>query len=319
LLLRARFDDSGGLRMGAPVSLQGVAIGNVTHIRVVPNAVPGQPRAVVEVTMKVGTRYLSSIRKDTTATLSTAGVLGETFVNLDSTQAQLAVVQDDDVLPTHETPGIQDVISSTAGTLDNVNVLLKRVDAIVSTMENGKGSLGKFINDPQLYDRLNASVNEVNTIVGEISSGRGSIGKLIASDEFYTKAYAAMDKLNGLMDEVNAGQGTIGQLVKNPALYNNANETIAKANRLVEDVNAGKGALGKFAKDEEFARKLDNTITNLSKLSDQMEAGQGSLGKALKDPSLYNNTDKLLVDTQNLLQAIRENPKKYLTIRLRIF
>jgi hypothetical protein len=27
----------------------------------------------------------------------------------------------------------------------------------------------------------------------------------------------------------------------------------------------------------------------------------------------------LLVDTQNLLRAIRENPKKYLTIRLRIF
>jgi phospholipid/cholesterol/gamma-HCH transport system substrate-binding protein len=39
----------------------------------------------------------------------------------------------------------------------------------------------------------------------------------------------------------------------------------------------------------------------------------------LKDPSLYNNTDQMLVETRGLVKAIRENPKRYLTIHLKLF
>ena len=39
----------------------------------------------------------------------------------------------------------------------------------------------------------------------------------------------------------------------------------------------------------------------------------------MKDPALYDNTNKLLVETQNLIKAIRKNPKQYLTIRLKLF
>ena len=88
---------------------------------------------------------------------------------------------------------------------------------------------------------------------------------------------------------------------------------------MIDDINAGKGALGMVAKDEEFARKLRNTLDKVSRMADQLEAGQGTAGKFLKDPSMYNNTDQLLLETRTLVKAIRENPKKYLTIRFRIF
>jgi len=39
----------------------------------------------------------------------------------------------------------------------------------------------------------------------------------------------------------------------------------------------------------------------------------------LKDPAVYNDTDQLLLETRTLIKAIRENPKKYLTIHLRVF
>ena len=85
------------------------------------------------------------------------------------------------------------------------------------------------------------------------------------------------------------------------------------------DINAGKGALGKFAHDEAFARKLDDTVTKLSSIVDRMEKGEGSVGKLFVDPSLYNNADQMLVETRGLVKAIRENPKKYLTIHFKIF
>ena len=54
-------------------------------------------------------------------------------------------------------------------------------------------------------------------------------------------------------------------------------------------------------------------------ISDRLEAGEGSAGKLLRDPSLYNNADQMLLETRELLKSVRENPKKFLTIRLRVF
>ncbi|HKR97724.1 MAG TPA: MCE family protein, partial [Candidatus Angelobacter sp.] len=120
-------------------------------------------------------------------------------------------------------------------------------------------------------------------------------------------------------NDVNSGKGNLGKLFKDEALYNNLNQTVAKANKLMDDLNAGRGPAGKLLKDEELAAKLKNTISKLSDITDQLQAGQGTAGRLLKDPSVYNNTDQLLVETRNLVKAIRENPKKYLTIHFRVF
>jgi phospholipid/cholesterol/gamma-HCH transport system substrate-binding protein len=312
--LRTYFDNAEGLRPGAPVRLQGVDVGNVTRIAVV----SGHGLTPVEVTMKVSTRY-PMLRRDSEAQLSTAGVLGETFVDLNSAKAKAGPVQDGDVLPATNQPDLEDVIRASQSSLQNVDVLVRRLDRIVASIEQGQGSIGKLIYDPSLYNRLNSTLIEVQNMVAAISSGKGSIGKLVMQDDLYNKANAAVDKLNGIIDEINAGNGTVGKLLKDPALYNNANQTIAKANSLMDDVNAGKGALGKLAKDEEFARKLDATLTNLSALTTKMNNGEGSVGKLFADPSLYNNADQMLVETRHLVQAIRENPKKYLTIHFKVF
>jgi phospholipid/cholesterol/gamma-HCH transport system substrate-binding protein len=313
--LKAYFDDASGLRMGAPVRLQGVDIGNVVAIRVVPT----NKQLPVEVTMKVSTKYAFDLHKDSTATLTTAGVLGETFVNISSAQATGPPAQNGDVLRTEIQPELSDVVRASQTTLQNMQALLTRADRILSFVESGQGSIGKLIYDDKLYKQLNTSVTEVQGLINQISSGEGSVGKLIMSDELYVKANASVDKLNGLIDNVNAGHGTIGKLVKDPALYDNANQTIAKANQLMTDVNAGKGALGKFAKDEEFARKLDNTMTKLSDLADKLNSGQGSAAKFINDSAVYDNTNHLLTETRTLIKAVREQPKKYLTIHLKIF
>ena len=76
---------------------------------------------------------------------------------------------------------------------------------------------------------------------------------------------------------------------------------------------------GKLSKDEELAKKLDTTISKLSELTTELEAGKGTAGKLFKDDTLYNNANEMLVETRNLLKTIRENPKKYLSIKLHVF
>ena len=317
ITLHAYFDNASGLREGAPVRLEGVDIGNVTGIRIVNDE--AHRLTPVEVTMKVNTRYKKNMHKDSKVTMSTSGVLGETFVDINSRNATAPEVADNDTLQTSETPDIQDMMKAGQSMLQNMQSLVLRIDRIVADVESGKGSAGKFLKDPALFDRMNATLAEIQHMVDDISAGKGSVGKLLRNDEMYNKLNASVDKLNRIIDDINAGKGSAGKFLKDPALYDNLNQTSAKANKLMEEVNAGRGTLGLLARDPEFAKKVNETMTRVNTLAARLDNGEGSAGKLMRDPSLYTNADQMLVETRNLVKAIRENPKKYLTIYFTVF
>jgi phospholipid/cholesterol/gamma-HCH transport system substrate-binding protein len=317
ITLISYFDNAEGLRVGAPVRLSGVDIGNVARILIVRDK--DKQLTPVQVVMKVSTKYSFNLRRDTLTSLETAGVLGETFMDMDSSQAIAGPAQDGDTLPTRVHPDFNEVVRSSQSTLQNMDALLKRADRILAFAESGKGSLGKLIYDPTLYDRFSQTVAELKSVVDEIAKGQGSLGQLINSNDAYNKFVATLDRMNAVVDDLQQGKGTAGTFLKDPTLYNNANETVANLKQVSADLNAGKGTAGKLLKDEELAKKIDTTMTKLAALTSDLEAGKGTAGKLLKDETLYNNANHMLEETQGLIKAIRENPKKYLSIKLHIF
>ncbi len=72
----ARFENSGGLKVKSPVSAAGVKIGKVSAISFDPKTY----ESVVK--MNINSRY-NTIPDDTTASIFTAGLLGEQYVNLE--------------------------------------------------------------------------------------------------------------------------------------------------------------------------------------------------------------------------------------------
>jgi phospholipid/cholesterol/gamma-HCH transport system substrate-binding protein len=317
ITIKSYFDNAQGLRRGAPVRLSGVDIGNVQNIVIVPDK--DKQQTPVEVIMRITTRYDYALRRDSVASLDTAGVLGETFLDIDSSQAVGPPLEDGDTLPTQVHPDFNQVVRASQSTLQNMDALLKRADRILAFAESGKGSLGKLIYDPTLYNRFSATVGDFQKIVNEVGSGQGSLGALISRNDAYEKFTAVLDRMNAVIDDLQQGKGTAGKFLKDPTLYNNANDTIANLKKVTDDINAGRGTLGKLTKDEELARKLDTTISKLSELVSELQAGQGTAGKLLKDDSLYRDADRMLNQASDLLKAIRENPKKYLSIKLHIF
>ena len=212
-----------------PVRLEGVDIGNVTGIRVVSD--PKRVLAPVEVVMKITTKYDDTMNRGCQVQLTTAGVLGEVFVDMDCREAKGGPIQTGDELPTKDVPQLQDVVRASQGTLQNVDTLVKRLDSILSYIQSGQGSIGKVIYDPSLFNRANDMLSQLQQVVGQINSPNGTIGKLINSDELYNKANASIDNVNKIIDEVNNGQGTIGKFLKDPTLYDNANKTVSSGQR----------------------------------------------------------------------------------------
>jgi phospholipid/cholesterol/gamma-HCH transport system substrate-binding protein len=309
------FENAAGLKPGAPVDLQGVTIGTVEKILVVPE----RKLTPVEVIMKISLRYQAGLRKDSLASLDTIGVLGDTVVDIDSSHANGPALGNGDELPTNETPNLADVIKSSQGTIEQFNVILAKLNTLVDALGTGKGSLGQLINDPALYNRAVGTINQLQDLFNAVNQGQGSLGKLVTDNTLYNRANDTVARLQKIADEMDAGQGTAGKLLKDPSLYNNLNQTAAKTNHLLTQIDEGKGTLGMLAKDEAFRRKINSTVTNLQSILQRADEGRGTVGKLLHDPALYNHSDQAVAETRELLIAIRKNPKKYLSIRLRIF
>ncbi|MEO6830139.1 MAG: MlaD family protein [Acidobacteriaceae bacterium] len=315
IVVHSYFENAAGLKPGAPVNLQGVTIGTVKKIMIVPK----RKLTPVEAVMKIGVKYSDDLRKDSLASLSTAGVLGDTFVDIDSSHATGQPLKNGDELSTTETPSLSDVIKSSQSTIEQVNVILAKVNTLADTLGTTKGSAGKFLNDPELYNNAVGTLKETQEMIKQVKAGKGTLGKLITDQSLYDRANETIGRLQNIADQIDAGKGTVGKLVKDDALYNNLNQTVSKANTLLNGVNSGQGTLGMLVKDESFRKKVNLTVTNLQSILQGADEGHGTVGKLLHDPTLYNNSNQTISEMRSLLAAIRKNPKKYLVIRLRIF
>jgi phospholipid/cholesterol/gamma-HCH transport system substrate-binding protein len=315
MTLRCYFKNASGLKEGAPVSLEGVTIGNVKRIRVVPSRNPNP----VEVIMEVGGKYRSGLHTDSTAVVTQAGVLGDSFVDIDSTRASGPIPKNDAELTASGSPTLQDVIQGSQDSLQNLQGLISRIDKLLDTLNSNRGTMGRLINDPQFADHFEAVATNLETITKAIANGHGTVGKLINDDSLYNHFNSAADKLDQITTALNDGKGSAGKLLHDEDLYNNLNAAVKNTNEMVTQINKGDGAAGKLLHDRAFAQKLDDTITHLDGILKGIDAGEGSMGQLVKSRTTVDNLNQTLTSAHDLLQAIRSDPKKYLVIRLKLF
>jgi len=120
--IKSCFSDGQGLRDGAAVRISGVEVGRVQRVKVDPQ----RKDCLVEVTMDLATPYEIRIPKDSTVELGTAGVLGETYVGIDSRLALGEPIENYGYLkgkPGSPNPSIEDLIKHLTTTLGSAKAL----------------------------------------------------------------------------------------------------------------------------------------------------------------------------------------------------
>lgn len=317
LTAHAYFADAEGIKSGGSVNLDGVAVGEVRKVQLVSD--PAHRLLPVLVTMRLNPKFRHSLRTDTKATLSTVGVLGDTVVQLAGQAATGPELSDGAELTTTNEPGISDVIKSSQGTLESLNGILAKLNHTIDGLQAGQGTVGQLLTSRELYDKANRTVAQLNTLASNLNGGHGSVGKLLHDESLYNHLNNTAAQLDKLTAGLSGGQGSAGKLLTDNTLYTNLNSTLTNANTLLNQVNAGQGSLGMLVKDPTFANKLNDTVTRLDTLLGNVNSGKGTLGKLATDDAAYTNLNKLLTESTTLVTLIRQDPKKYFVIRLKIF
>jgi phospholipid/cholesterol/gamma-HCH transport system substrate-binding protein len=281
---------------------------------------PDRRLTPVVVVMKLDGKYQSSLHTDSKAALTTVGVLGDTVVDISSHIATGPPLQDGDELKTLETPSLTDVVKASQGTIESLNVILAKMNTIVDNIQSGKGSVGQLINNPDLYNKFSAAADQVQKLTAKLNSNDNTVGKFFNDNaEMYNRMNDAIGKVDDITKNLQGGKGSAGKVLTDDSLYNNANASLAHLNSILTEADAGRGSVGMLIKDPTFAKTLNDAVTKTDALVTAINEGKGTLGKLATDDTAYKNLNNLLTESTKLVTTIRQDPKKYLTIHLRIF
>jgi phospholipid/cholesterol/gamma-HCH transport system substrate-binding protein len=95
--------------------------------------------------------------------------------------------------------------------------------------------------------------------------------------------------------------------------------TVAELRKTIDEINKGNGTAGKLIKSDELHANMNKLILNLDKTIDKVNSGQGTMGQLMVNPALYDSMNGTMKEMNGVMKDFRANPKKFLTIQLKLF
>ena len=358
LRLKARFVSADGLHAGADVQLAGVSIGKVEDVKFLPPDAPDGERieATLNVVQELDKKPVSElIRTDSTAQLVATSILGnDKMINIVPGTSKGSPIDENAVLVSSAGVGLNQLTATGNDLLTQINKLAIPANEILTKANTGEGTLGRVINDETLYKSLDSAVSEtratmtrLQTTIDRINSGQGSAGKLVNDPDLYDGLNRTVAQLDAISADIKAGRGSAGKFVTDEALYNETRSTVAELRKSAEkissiaddvklitaDLKDGKGTAGKIFRDEKLYEDVKDAIARFNSTTSRIEsiiadaqAGKGTIGRLVTDETLYNSVNQTANNVATftgegtkLLYDFRQNPKKFLRIKLAIF
>jgi len=284
--------DVAGLREGAPVTLAGQRVGQVSSIEFIP--LERKPAgAHLEVRLAISEDVRQQIRRDSRVYIRPQGLLGDKYIDVSPGTATAVVLQPGDTLVAEPAMDIEQLLARSASMLDSATLAVSDLRKVTGGLIAGEGTIGRLLKDEQLYTQMIVTTGTLQRTLAQLNDPNGSFGRLVHDPRLYNRLISAISRVDSIGALVLGGEGTVGKLLADDALYQSLFSTAARA---------------------------DSAVANLSGVLNRMTTGTGTFQKLATDPQLYDSLLKAVVDLQTLLADVRANPKKFVPpVQIRVF
>jgi phospholipid/cholesterol/gamma-HCH transport system substrate-binding protein len=302
--LKTRFPNVATIKAGSPVRVAGVEVGAVNAIEFVGTE--------VDVDMEISETVRDRVRTSSRASIGSVSLLGEGAVDITASLEGEPIPEWGYVPVGPATGALSDVLTQGSKGLEQATALIQDIRA-------GKGTLGRLVTDEELYRELNSFVAAAEGVVQTISRGDGTLGRLINDPTTARELEASLKNLTAVTARINSGEGSLGRLIQDDAFARSLAATTANTDAITARIAKGEGTAGKLINDPALYNRLDSVTTRLDTLISRLNSGEGSAGRLLHDQQLYDNMSAAAGELRGLLADIRQDPRKYLRIRVSIF
>jgi phospholipid/cholesterol/gamma-HCH transport system substrate-binding protein len=154
--IRANFENVSGLQVGNAVRFSGINVGTVDNITIINDS-------TVQVKMLVKIDVQKFIKEDSEVGIGSEGIIGDKLVVLSRGGNSQKVIKDGQLLASTEPVETDAIIESLQITADNAAIATGEITEILAKVNDGKGSLGKLINDDSMAESLDATMTNLKT------------------------------------------------------------------------------------------------------------------------------------------------------------
>ena len=265
----AVFDEVNGLQIGNNVWFSGVKVGTIKEI-----SLTKEGKVAVEMNIKEDAHPL--IKKDTKAKLGADGFIGNKLIILSGGSPGAPMVENGSTLLVERAISTDEMMATLQDNNKNILAITTNFKAISEQIMGGKGTVGKLLNDDQMFTDLQQAIVSIK--------GAAINAQVLASNvSGYTAKLTSKGSLaNDLVTDTvlfSRLRSTVRQI---DALSKGADEVLADLKSTSASINRGMNdestSIGLLLKDKETAADIKATIRNLQagtqKLDENMEALQ---------------------------------------------
>lgn len=264
-------DNIGDLKKGAPVKLGGVNIGKVESIAIADDN--------IEIVAGIFTKY--QLRSDTEASIATAGLVGDSFLELTRGKSKEYIKKSKTLANAQEIKGItQAGMSELLGQVQSIGTevesLVRNINKIIGTesfqvnIEETMGNVNKATHQAdKLLESLRGELKTVGVAVENIVEITSSTGKTMKTiDNFIDKTIGDPNKIEQINSTINSISELTESLAKNRdkigETITNISTTTNNLAEITSTIDPHNGIL-RILSDEQAGNELMDTIAQIQR------------------------------------------------------
>jgi phospholipid/cholesterol/gamma-HCH transport system substrate-binding protein len=262
--VKAVFDDVGGLQPGNNIWFSGVKIGTVRKINFFGDS-------QVEVEMNVEEKVVEFIRKNSKATISSDGLIGNKIIVIYGGTTDYPPVEEGDRLEAIMPLDTDQMMETLQVNNQNLVDITNDLKVLTSKIAAGEGIVGAVLTDSVL------AVN-FRTILSNLERASVNSNKMIADLNTFT---SKLNKKGTFMNDLVTDTSIVPDL---KATIESLKVTSANTQALTKEfagitdkLNSKDNSLGMLLNDPEFAKSLKSTLENADSASYNLNKGMEAL------------------------------------------
>lgn len=166
------FKDVSGLQAGNIVRFSGINVGTVENIKIISDT-------SVWVDMSIDEKVRKFIKKDAKAIIGSEGLLGNKILIITPGTGGKTEIEDNDIVRTVQPLDLDDILMSVKATVDNASSITSDLSKITSSIEAGRGTVGKLLVDRSLAQNIDSTLVNFKEGSAKLKQGLSGLKDLV--------------------------------------------------------------------------------------------------------------------------------------------
>jgi len=149
--LTTTFYNVSGLQVGNNIRFSGINVGTVDNIKIINDS-------TVQVDMLIQKNVQKFIKADCEAAIGSAGLIGDRILIITQGSAGAALAKDGQQIVSKEPVESDAIMASLQVTADNAAIISLQLAEIMTKVNSGNGTLGRFIQDSTIAENINQTI-----------------------------------------------------------------------------------------------------------------------------------------------------------------